>query len=64
MEGMLAVPLAKLHEFELFLLGFAILCRRIVAALALGTSKGDDFDVLLLGSHDRSFRRGDQCLRL
>jgi hypothetical protein len=62
-EGVLAIPLTVLFELELFLLSLAVLRRRIIAALALGARKGDDLDVLLLGSHDRSFRRGEKCLR-
>ena len=57
-QGVLTIPLAILHKLELLGLSLAILCRCIISTLALGTRKGDNLDVLLLGSHDRSFRRG------
>jgi hypothetical protein len=62
-ESVLAIPLAILHELELFLLSLAVLGCRIIATLALGTGKGDNFDILLLCSHDRSLRRIKLILR-
>jgi hypothetical protein len=57
-ESVLAIPLAVFLELELLGLGLAILGRRIVPALALAAGESDDFYVLLLGSHIRSFWPG------
>jgi hypothetical protein len=51
MQGMLAIPLAVLHELKLLLHGFAVLLGRIVAALALTARHGDNLYNLLLASH-------------
>ena len=50
-KSVLAIPLAVLHELQLFLLGLAVLGRGIVPALALGARKGDDLYGLFLGGH-------------
>jgi hypothetical protein len=51
MESVLAIPLAILHELELFGLGLAILGGGIIAPFALGARKSDYLDILLFGSH-------------
>lgn len=48
MQGMLAVPLAVLHELQFFLHGLAVLFGRIVTALAFRALEGDDFYRLFL----------------
>jgi hypothetical protein len=61
MKGMLAIPLAVLHEFKLFLRSLAVFRGRVIAALALGAGEGDYLDGLFLGGHIRSFRGAGQA---
>jgi hypothetical protein len=50
-QGMLPIPLAVLHKLELFLLSLAVLLRRVIPPLALGTGERNDFYRLFFGSH-------------
>jgi hypothetical protein len=51
-QRMLVIPFAVLHQLKLFLRGLPVFRRSIVAALALGTGKGDNLYGLFLSSHD------------
>jgi len=50
-QGVLAVPLAVFHQFQLFLHRLTVLAGRVISSFALTAGEGYDFNGLLFRGH-------------